>query len=115
LLVYIRQTHFENAAAYLASQDLMMTEILLVLIILIELVGSLLILVSWQARWAAMVIFIYLIPLTLFLHPYWNFEGQELMHHFHGFFKNIAIMGGMMYVMVHGPGSFSLDNKFQEV
>jgi putative oxidoreductase len=106
---------FESAVAYLASQGLMMTEILLVLIIIIELVGGLLILVGWQARWAAMVIFIYLIPLTLFFHPYWNFEGQELMHHFHSFFKNIAIMGGMMYIMVHGSGPLSLDNKLKEV
>ena len=102
---------FESAAAFMVSQGLMMPEALLVVAIAIEVGCGLLILVGWQARWAAMLIFIYLIPVTLFFHPYWTFEGQAGMYHFHSFFRNVAIMGGMMYVMVHGSGALSLDER----
>ena len=61
-----------------------------------------------------MIIFIYLIPATLFFHPYWTFEGQELMKHFHHFFKNMAMMGGMVFIMTHGSGSLSIDNIFKK-
>ena len=105
---------FESAAAFMASQGLMMPEALLVVAIAIEVGCGLLILVGWQARWAAMLIFIYLIPVTLFFHPYWTFEGQAGMYHFHSFFRNVTIMGGMMYVMVHGSGALSLDEKLKE-
>jgi len=101
-------TGFEGAAGYMASKGLPMVEVLLVLTIIVELGGGLLILVGWQARWAATAIFMFLIPVTLIFHPFWAFEGQEGMQQFHSFFKNTAIMGGMVYIMVFGSGAFSI-------
>ena len=102
-------TGFEQTAGYMASKGLPMTDILLVLTIIIELGGGLMILVGWQARWAALAILLFLIPVTLIFHPYWTFEGQEARHQFHSFFKNLAIMGGMAYIMAFGSGPLSLD------
>jgi putative oxidoreductase len=104
---------FAIASAYLASRGVNMSDALLISIIAIELTGGILILLGLQARLAAMILFVYLIPATLFFHPYWTFEGQELMKHFHLFFKNLAIMGGMVFVMVHGSGPLSLENKLK--
>ncbi len=61
-----------------------------------------------QARWAALAILLFLIPVTLIFHPYWTFEGQEARHQFHSFFKNLAIMGGMAYILAYGSGPLSL-------
>jgi putative oxidoreductase len=102
---------FEETAGYMASKGLPFTEFLLVLTIIIELGGGLLILIGWQARWAAMVIILFLIPVTFIFHPFWAFTGQEMTHHFHSFFKNLAIMGGMVYIMVYGAGPLSLGNE----
>jgi len=101
-------TGFENTAGYMASKGLPMTDVLLVLTIIIELGGGILILIGWQARWAATVIFLFLIPVTVIFHPFWTMEGQEAMHQYHSFMKNLAIMGGMMYIMVYGAGPLSL-------
>ena len=99
---------FAGPAGYMASKGLPMVEVLLVLTIIIELGGGLMILLGWQARWAATVIFLFLIPVTIIFHPYWAIEGQEAGHHFNSFFKNLAIMGGMIYIMVYGSGPCSL-------
>jgi len=101
-------TGFEATAGYMASKGLPLVNLLLVLSIIIELGGGLLILVGWQARWAATAIFLFLIPVTLVFHPFWAFEGQEATHQFHSFFKNLAIMGGMAYIMVFGSGPLSI-------
>lgn len=96
-------TGFEGTAGYMASKGLPFTEVLLVLTILIELGGGLLLLLGWQARWAALAIFLFLIPVSVIFHPFWA-NPEE----FHSFFKNLAIMGGMAYVVSHGPGPLSL-------
>ena len=101
-------TGFEQTAAFMAGKGLPVTEVLLVLTIVIELGGGLMILLGWQARWAALAIFLFLIPVTLIFHPYWTLEGQEATHQFHSFFKNLAIMGGMAYIMAFGSGPLSL-------
>lgn len=94
---------FENTAAYMAAKGLPMVEVLLVLTIIIELGGGLLILLGWQARWAALAIFLFLIPVTVIFHPFWADPGE-----FNAFFKNLAIMGGMLYIVVYGSGPYSL-------
>jgi putative oxidoreductase len=94
---------FTGTAGYMASKGLPMSEVLLVLTIIIELGGGLMILIGWQARWAATAIFLFLIPVTYVFHPAWSDPEQ-----FNAFFKNLAIMGGMMYIMVHGSGPLSL-------
>lgn len=94
---------FEGTAAYMAAKGLPMVEVLLVLTIIIELGGGLLILLGWQARWAALIIFLFLIPVTVIFHPFWADPGE-----FNVFFKNLAIMGGMLYIVTHGSGPYSL-------
>ncbi|MDZ7736121.1 MAG: DoxX family protein [Gammaproteobacteria bacterium] len=96
-------TGFEGTLGYMVDKGLPFTEILLVLTIIIELGGGLLILLGWQARWAALAIFLFLIPVSIIFHPFWADPGE-----FNSFFKNLAIMGGMAYIVTHGSGPFSL-------
>lgn len=96
-------TGFEGTLGYMASKGLPFTEILLVLTIIIELGGGLLILLGWQARWGALAIFLFIIPVTIIFHPFWADPSQ-----FNVFFKNLAIMGGMAYIVSYGSGPLSL-------
>jgi Predicted membrane protein len=105
-------TDFSGTAAFMASKDLPLVNLLLVLTIIVELGGGLLILIGWQARWAAAALFLFTGIVTLIFHPFWSFEGAEAVQNFQGFFKNLAIMGGLMYVLVHGSGPLSLGGNF---
>ena len=99
-------TDLSGTAAFMASKGLPLVNVLLVLAIIVELGGGLLILLGWQARWAAAALFFFVIVVTLIFHPIWS--DQELLQNYRDFIKNIAILGGLMYVMVHGSGPLSL-------
>ena len=52
---------FAGTAAAIASKGLPLAEVLAVLTILIELGGGLFLILGWKARWAALIIFLFLI------------------------------------------------------
>ncbi len=99
-------TGFEGTAQYMASKALPFVPLLLVLTIVIELGGGLLLAMGWHARWAALAIFLFVIPVTIVFHPVWADPGQKW-----AFWKNVFILGGMLYVMAYGPGPFSVDER----
>ena len=107
-------TGFEGMAGYMASHGLPMPQVLLVATIVIELIGGLMILIGWQARIAAMAIFLFLIPATLVFHAFWNVNPADTMllqNQMNHFMKNIAIMGGMLYIVAYGSGPCSLQKS----
>ncbi len=97
---------WDGTLGYMASKGLPMPEALLALTILIELGGGLLLLLGFQARWAALALFLFLIPVTLIFHPFWADPEQ-----YNAFMKNLAIMGGMLYIMTFGSGPYSLQKE----
>lgn len=99
---------FEQSAAYIANAGLPVPHLLLVAAALIELVGGVLIAVGYKARWAALMIFVFLIPVTYTFHAFWSVETDQLQQQMIQFQKNLAIMGGMLYIAVSGPGRYSL-------
>ena len=100
---------FSATAAYIASKGLPMSEALLVATIVIELVGGLMIALGWKARWAALAIFVFLIPTTLIFHAFWTVDPEQVRAQTIQFNKNLAIMGGMLYIAIVGSGRYGLD------
>ena len=105
-------TGFEGTAAYMASKGLPMTQLLLVGTIIIELLGGIMLVVGFKARWAALAIFLWLIPTTLIFHKFWGLaDAKEAATQQIQFLKNITIMGGMLMVYAFGPGRYSVDKS----
>ena len=102
---------FEGTAGYMASKGLPMVQVLLVLTILIELGGGILLAVGYKARWAALAIALFLVPVTFIFHRYWGIPADEVMNQTNHFFKNVAIIGGMLIVFAFGPGGWSVDKR----
>jgi putative oxidoreductase len=100
---------FAGTAAHMAAAGLPMARILLVPTIAIELGGGLLLAVGYKTRCAAIAIFLFLIPTTLVFHAFWSAAPEQAMMQAINFQKNLAIMGGMLYVMFCGPGRLSVD------
>jgi len=102
---------YAATARYMANMGMSMVNVFLPLTILVELGGGLLIAIGWKARWAAAIIFLFLIPVTLVFHnPAGLAAGaaEEQMIHL---LKNLSIMGGMLGLFASGPGRFSFDSK----
>lgn len=102
---------FEGTAGYIASKGLPLPQLAAAGAIAVELVGGILLVIGWQARWAATAIFLFLIPTTLIFHPFWAVTGSGAQMEQIQFMKNLCIMGGMLYVMAFGAGPLSFDSR----
>ncbi len=103
---------FGMMTGVLHSKGIPVATVALALTILIEFGVGLLLLVGFQARAAAWILFLFLIPTTILFHNFWavapGMEQQDQMAHF---LKNLAIMGGLLTLAANGPGPFSIDAK----
>lgn len=106
---------FDATAAYMAARGLPLVPLLLVLTILIEAGGGLLILLGWRAREAALALFLFMIPVTVIFHGFWNIEDAAAqLNEQRAFMKNVAIAGGLLMIAAFGTGPFSLERTKQE-
>ena len=60
-----------------------------------------------RAKWAAFALFLFLIPVTLIFHNFWAAPADQMQNQMIHFLKNIAMMGGLIYVAVYGGGPLS--------
>jgi len=77
----------------------------------VELVCGLAILAGFKTRFAAWLLFLYLLPVSYFFHNFWAVQGQEQQMQMVNFLKNMAIMGGLLVLSVNGAGAYSVDGK----
>ena len=112
---------FTNIAGYTANPNvvkfsgmiggLLSPVVIAYLVAAIDLFGGLCVLVGYKARWASIALLIFVI-LTLFVaHNFWVMEGATRTANQVNFYKNLAIMGGLLLIFAHGPGRYSLDAR----
>lgn len=102
---------FTGVAGYIASKGLPMPEVLAALTIVVELGLGLLLLVGWQARWAALGLAIFVAVITPIFHNYWAMPEAQQMMQKQAFNKNLAVLGGLLVVAAFGAGRWSLDGR----
>ncbi len=100
---------FKGTAGYMASKGLPIVDVLLAGTIVIEFGGALMLILGWKARLAAAALFLWMIPVTLVFHDFWNMTGQEQVTNQIMFLKNVSIMGAMLYILAYGTGCCSVD------
>jgi putative oxidoreductase len=87
----------------------------LILTILVELGLGLLIVVGYKARIAALLMFLWFIPVTIMFHvmPYRaavaSGDQMAAMMQQINFLKNLSIMGGLLLITGFGSGAWSVD------
>jgi putative oxidoreductase len=101
----------EGTAGYIASKGLPLPQVLAVGTAVLEVGAAVLLIVGWQARWAALALAAFTLLATVLFHNYWAMPAaqqtmQQLM-----FMKNLAIVGGLLAVFAYGAGALSLDGR----
>jgi putative oxidoreductase len=74
----------------------------------IEIAGALMLFLGYHARFAAIALFVFLIPTTLLFHNFWAAHGVEQQMQLVNFLKNLAIMGGLLLVAGQGSRPISI-------
>ncbi|MFZ1889040.1 MAG: DoxX family protein [Candidatus Binataceae bacterium] len=98
--------HGAAMAGYVAAHHIpgSIAELLIYVAGIVELAGGLMLVFGFHARIAGIVLFLFLIPVTLLFHVL----PGGMPNHVH-MMKNLAIMGGLLMVASMGPGAFSMD------
>jgi putative oxidoreductase len=99
---------FAATAAFMGNLGMPAPQLFLVLTIALEIGGGTLLILGWQARWLALAFFGFTFLTAVIVHPFWSGDPAGFVVQLNNFMKNLAIMGGMLYVVVHGPGPLSL-------
>ncbi|MES2937833.1 MAG: DoxX family protein [Pseudomonadota bacterium] len=99
---------FAGTAGYIASKGIPLPEVCAALAIVAELGLGLLLLVGWQARWAALGLAIFVAVITPIFHNYWSVPEAMVMMQKQAFNKNIAVLGGLLVLAAFGPGRLSV-------
>jgi putative oxidoreductase len=101
-----------GTAAQMEGRGMFWVPFFLVGAIIFELGGGLSLLLGYKARLGALALFLFLIPVTLTFHNWWTYADPKEQHvNMLFFFHNLTLMGGLLLVMVVGPGPLSLDRR----
>src|SRR5262249_43337812 len=74
-----------------------------------ELPGAFAVAVGAFTRPSALLMFFYTLGTALIGHRYWTLKGTARVDSMDGFYKNLAIMGGFLLLLIAGPGKYSID------
>ena len=102
---------FAGTAGYIAAMGVPFPELCAAIAIVVELGLGLTLLVGWQARWSALAIAVFTVVITFIFHAFWNVPAEQVMQQQQAFFKNIAVVGGLLAIAAFGPGAWSLDAR----
>lgn len=102
-------TGFEGTVGYIASKGLPLSQLAAIGAIIVELGGGILLIIGWKARWAAAAMLVFTALAALFFHNFWAMPPDQAQNQMIHFMKNISMIGGLLFVVIHGSGPLSVD------
>lgn len=102
---------FQGTAGYIASKGLPLPEVAAAGTIVVEIGVALALLVGFKARWAALILALFTVAAAVLFHNFWAMPADQQMAQQINFFKNLAIAGGLLFVVAYGAGPKSLDKE----
>lgn len=105
--------HFSaQTIEHAASQGVPLASIAVPASGVLELVGALSILFGFYARIGAWLLVLFLVPVTLMMHPFWSIADQQAAFtHQIMFLKNLSLLGAALLLTYFGAGPVSLDSR----
>jgi putative oxidoreductase len=104
-------TGLEGTAGYIASVGLPAPTLLALGAGVVELVGGVLLVIGWQARWAALALAAFTLLASVLFHNFWAMPADKAFMQQLMFLKNLSVVGGLLFVFAYGAGTASLDSR----
>jgi putative oxidoreductase len=102
---------FDGTVGYIASVGLPLPELAAVAAIVVEVVGGIALLAGYGTRLAALALALFTLVASFFFHAYWAVPVDQQMMQELMFFKNIAVVGGLLTLAAAGAGGWSIDAR----
>jgi putative oxidoreductase len=114
-------THFDDAVRQVEMKGIIPLPRYAVMgTITFFIVGSLLVVTGFWARFGALLLFVFLVPATAYFHAFWDHAvwdpsaEKEKVIELMQFMKNVGLMGAMLFILANGPGRWSLGGRRAE-
>ena len=75
--------------------------------VVLQLGGGFSLLLGIEPRLGALLLLLFLIPVTVMYHPFWKRSGADLVTEADHFLSNLAIIGGLLVIVALGGGPIS--------
>ncbi len=101
---------------YAAAAGVPSPQLLVPLAGMLALLGGLSVLFGFKTRYGALLLALFLIPVTLLMHRFWAVTDTQMaqMQMIH-FMKNLALLGTTALIGYFGAGPISVDNRVPRV
>ena len=108
--------HFtEQTIGYAAAQGVPFAGLLVPFTGLLLVAGGLSVLLGWHARIGGLLLVLFLVPVTLAMHDFWNVADPMMRQMQQGMFlKNLSLLGASLLIAYFGAGPLSLDARNPE-
>lgn len=101
---------------YFAHVGVPLPGVMVLIAILVELVGGIMLLVGFKTHWVAGLLAIWSLITGFAVHLVAGVSGADAMvahDNMIHFYKNLAMAGGFLFVLVYGAGQLSIDGRFR--
>ena len=104
-------TGFAGTVGYISSVGLPLPTVGAVLALVVEIGGGIALLAGFGTRIAAVVLAVFTLAASVFFHAFWAVPADQAFVTQLLFYKNIAVVGGLLALAAHGAGAWSLDAR----
>ncbi len=99
-------------AGYLGSMGVPYPEIVSIVAVAVEVLVPIALILGLWPRLSALLLIAFVIAATGLAHRFWEFpEAAQQQAQMTSFLKNIAIIGGLLFYYVSGPGAWSVSGR----
>jgi putative oxidoreductase len=103
--------NFNGTVKDMTDEGVPSPEILLGGAIAFLLLGSLSVVLGFWGRFGALLLLTFLAAATYYFHDFWTQPPEQMPEEVKNFFKNLALMGTMLFLIANGTGPWSIDNR----
>ena len=96
-----------GAVGYMTAYGIPYANLLVWPAALVEFGGGILLMIGWHARCAATALVLFTALATVIFHQFWNVGADQMQMQQIMFLKNLAIIGGLLYVVAYEIGRAS--------
>jgi len=107
----MKAMNIAGTTGYMTKLGFPAPELMAYLSTIIELAAGVPLIIGWQTRRVAWVLIVYVLIATGMAHRFWEYEPAQRVNQINHFLKNLALIGAMLYIVVGGPGSASVDKS----
>lgn len=106
--------NWRHVAETMAAKHVPLPLLVLLVVLIFILLGCISLLLGWNTRHGAVMLFGLTIVAAVTLHDFWHYaDAQARAVEFGIFARDVAICGGLLLMVGMGPGPFAIDNRSQ--